>query len=80
MHEVEHKLGHIWAVAVPILFGTIGKEIKFSLDKAEDPYDVAPMNKEEKYLKEKYWDPLAVGNIFRIIGIILICLLVRDFP
>ena len=78
MHEVEHKLSHIWALFVPILFGTIGKEITLTTEKkGDDPYDVDPKNKtNEAYLKDRYWNPFAGEIIGRVIGIILICLVV----
>jgi hypothetical protein len=82
MHDVEHKLAHIWAIFVPILFGTIGKEIKFATEKgADDPYDVevASNDRAAREMKLKYWNPFDGINIARIIGIILICLLVCLF-
>jgi len=30
MHKIEKTLAHIWTLCVPLLFGTIGKEIDFT--------------------------------------------------
>jgi len=44
---------------VPILFGTIGKEIRF-IPEREDPYKVTSnLTKHEIYLEETFWDPFS---------------------